>query len=101
MVYCRSKGRCEALAEAIGCAYYHSGVAEAVRQARFGAWAAGADLGRGRGWIVATTGLGTGIDVGGLVAVVHAELPYGLVDFSQQTGRGARSAGETADSVVV
>lgn len=102
VVYCRSKSRCEALAEAIGCAYYHSGVAEAVRQARFEAWAAGTGAGGGAGrWIVATTGLGTGVDVGGLAAVVHAELPYGLVDFSQQTGRGARGAGETADSVVV
>ena len=79
MVYCRSKGRYEALAEALGCAYYHSGVAAAVRDACFTAWAAGAGPSR---WIVATTGLGTGIDVSGLVAVHHAELPYGLVDFS-------------------
>ncbi len=43
--------------------------------------------------MVATTGLGTGLDMEGIVAVVHAELPYGLVDFVKQTERGGRWAG--------
>ena len=52
-------------------------------------------------WIVASSALGTGIDIGGIVGVVHMEQPWGLVDFVQQTGRGARRPGEVVDSVVV
>ncbi|KAJ6437590.1 protein kinase-like domain [Purpureocillium lavendulum] len=46
-------------------------------------------------------GLGTGIDIAGIVAVIHAEQPYGLVDFVQQTGRGARRADEVVESIIV
>ena len=41
------------------------------------------------------------MDIPGIVAVVHMEQPYGLVDFVQQTGRGGRQAGEVVESVVV
>ncbi|RYP58050.1 hypothetical protein DL771_011356 [Monosporascus sp. 5C6A] len=37
----------------------------------------------------------------GIVAVVHMEQPYGLVDFVQQTGRGGRRDGEVVESVIV
>jgi superfamily II DNA helicase RecQ len=57
--------------------------------------------GKSSRWITATTGLGTGIDIPGIVVVVHMEAPWGLVDFVQQTGRGGRRAGTTVDSVVV
>ena len=50
---------------------------------------------------MAISALGTGIDIGGIVAVVHMEQPWGLVDFVQQTGRGARREGELVDSVIV
>src|SRR4029453_18882599 len=49
----------------------------------------------------ATTGLGTGIDIEGITAVVHVEQPYGLVDFLQQTGRGARRVGEVVESIII
>ncbi|KAJ6438063.1 ATP-dependent DNA helicase PIF1 [Purpureocillium lavendulum] len=61
-------------------------------------WVDGRD---GQRWIVATTGLGTGIDVQGIVGVVHAGPPYGLVDLAQQTGCGGRRRGEIVDSVIV
>jgi hypothetical protein len=57
--------------------------------------------GRASRWIVATTGLGTGVDIKGIVAIVHAEQPYGLVDFVQQMGRGGRRAGEVVQSVII
>lgn len=97
VVYCRSKGQSETLAEAIGCGFHHSGMPDEQRREAREAWAAG----RGHRWIVATTGLGTGIDIEGIVAVVHAEQPYGLVDFIQQTGRGARRAGEVVESIII
>jgi superfamily II DNA helicase RecQ len=52
-------------------------------------------------WIVATTGLGTGIDIVGIVAVVYMGQLYGLVDFVQQTGRGGRRDGDVVESVIV
>lgn len=39
-------------------------------------------------------GLGTGLDFQQFVAIFFSDLPYGLVDFVQQTGRGARREGE-------
>ncbi len=51
--------------------------------------------------MTATTGLGTGVDIPGIVGVIHMEQPYGMVDFIQQTGRGGRRAGEIVESVVV
>ena len=97
VVYCRSRGRCEAMAQATGCTAHHSGMTEEARREAREGWARGV----GGRWIAATSGLGTGVDIEGIVAVVHMEAPYGLVDFVQQTGRGGRRAGEVVESVVV
>jgi len=40
--------------------------------------------------IVATTALGTGVSYPGVILVVHVGLPYGLIDFSQESGRASR-----------
>ncbi|KAF3769392.1 P-loop containing nucleoside triphosphate hydrolase protein [Cryphonectria parasitica EP155] len=98
VVYCRLRQQCTAVAEELGCSFHHSGMSEEERRAACEAWAAGQGPHR---WITATTGLGTGVDIEGIVAVVHMELPYGLVDFVQQTGRGGRRAGEVVESVIV
>ncbi|KAK2684950.1 hypothetical protein QWA68_016472 [Fusarium oxysporum] len=97
VIYCRSKKQCEAIAEEIGCGFYYSGMSEKDRVEAQSAWIDG----QASRWIAATTGLGTGIDIEGIVAVVHMEKPYGLVDFVQQTGRGGRRAGEVVKSIVV
>lgn len=97
VVYCRSRGQCVATAEAIGCDAHHSGMDEKEREEARQVWAEG----RGHQWIVATSGLGTGIDIEGIVAVVHMERPWGLVDFVQQAGRGGRRAGDEMVSVIV
>lgn len=97
VIYCRSKAKCESLAGELGCDFHHSGMTEQARGEVRGAWAAGT----GHRWITATSGLGTGIDIEGIVAVIHMEQPYGLVDFVQQTGRGGRRAGEVVTSVVI
>lgn len=90
VVYCRYKAQCESLAERSGCTFHHSGMSDERRRDVREAWAAG----RGHRWVTATSGLGTGIDI-------DAEQPYGLVDFVQQTGRGARRADEVVESVIV
>jgi Helicase conserved C-terminal domain len=99
VIYCRSRPACERIAAKVGCDFYHSGIVDTQeRQRRLGCWVTGTG---GNRWIVATTGLGTGIDIPGIVGVIHMEQPYGLVDFIQQTGRGGRRAGETVESVIV
>lgn len=98
IVYCRSIAACELLGEAAGCGVHHSKASEDANQAAFQAWTTGRG---GTRWIVATSGLGTGIDIGGITAIVHMQEPYGLVDFVQQTGRGGRRAGEVVESVIV
>ncbi|KAL7940041.1 hypothetical protein V8C42DRAFT_349789 [Trichoderma barbatum] len=98
IVYCRSREKCAALAALMGCSHHHGGMDAAEKREALAAWAEGRS---GSRWITATTGLGTGIDIKGVVAVVHAEQPYGLVDLVQQTGRGGRREGETVDSVIV
>jgi superfamily II DNA helicase RecQ len=52
------------------------------------------------GMIVATTALGTGVSCPGVMLVVHVGLPYGLIDFSQESGRAGRG-GEQVDSLVL
>ncbi|EXK25262.1 hypothetical protein FOMG_18058 [Fusarium oxysporum f. sp. melonis 26406] len=98
VIYCRSKSQCEAIADEIGCGFHHSGMSEQGRHEARTAWIEGRNTSR---WIAATTGLGTGIDIEGIVAVVHMEKPYGLVDFVQQIGRGGRRAGEVVRSVII
>jgi len=103
VVYCRSVAKCEALAEKLGCSCYHSRMAAEARADALRKWREGNRGGgtSGHRWIVATTGLGTGVDIAGIVAVVHMEQPYSMVDFVQQTGRGGRRAGEVVESTVV
>ncbi|SLM37315.1 Zinc finger, C2H2 [Lasallia pustulata] len=99
VVYCRSHQACEEMAAKIGCNFYHAGIVdEGERKRRLQSWIDGKE---GSGWIVATTALGTGIDIGGIVGIIHMEQPYGLVDFVQQTGRGGRRPGEVVESIIV
>jgi superfamily II DNA helicase RecQ len=69
VIYCRSKGQCEAMAEEIGCGFYHSGMDEKDCYEARTAWIEG----RISRWIVVMTGLGIGIDIEGIIAVVYME----------------------------
>lgn len=92
VVYCHSKAQCEAIAEELDCGYYHAGVVD--RAERLEGW-----LKEG-GWIVATSALGTGVDFPGIVFILHVGMPWSMIDFAQESGRGGR-AGERVDSVIV
>ena len=52
------------------------------------------------GWIVATSALGTGINIEGITYVIHVDWLYGLTSFLQQLGRGGRN-GEVSDSIII
>ena len=92
VVYSRSRQGCERLAAELECAYYHAGAVD--NQERLDRW-----LEKG-GLIVATSALGTGVDFPGVVFVLHTDVPYGMIDFAQESGRGGR-AGEDVDSLII
>ena len=92
VVYSRSRQGCERLAAELECAYYHAGAVD--NQERLDRW-----LDKG-GLIVATSALGTGVVVPGVVFVLHTDVPYGMIDFAQESGRGGR-AGEDVDSLII
>jgi len=50
--------------------------------------------------MVATSALGTGVDYPGIVFVLHVGLPYGMIDFAQESGRAGRG-GEKVDSMIL
>lgn len=101
IVYCISHAKCKALARHLQCHYYH-GVPDscsahfmAQREEGFEAWLRGDTP-----YIVATAALGTGLDMAGIVLVVHVDAPYSLIDYAQEAGRAGRS-GERAEAVML
>jgi hypothetical protein len=92
VVYCLSRVQCEEMAVTLDCAHYHAG--EVDRAERLDRW-----MQRG-GLIVATSALGTGVDIRGIVFVLHIDIPWSMIDFAQESGRGGR-AGETVDSLIL
>jgi hypothetical protein len=90
--YCRSTAECEELAGKLDCGLFYAGRPnnpEALKK-----WLAEGGI------IVASTALGTGVSYPGVMLVVHVGLPYGLIDFSQESGRAGRG-GEQVDSLVL
>jgi hypothetical protein len=92
VIYALSRDLCETLAAALNCAYYHAGAVD--RAERLERW-----LAHG-GFIVATSALGTGVNFGGIVFVLHVDLPWSMIDFAQESGRAGRD-GEMVISMIV
>jgi superfamily II DNA helicase RecQ len=93
VVYCRSKAQCETIAEELGCSYYHAATAD--RAERLEAWI------EQEGYIVATSALGTGVNISGIEFILHVDEPWGMMDYAQESGRAGRSTGSMADSVIL
>jgi superfamily II DNA helicase RecQ len=92
VIYVRSYKVGREIADALDCPFYK---AKAYDKASvLEAWVRGEG-----GWIVATGALGTGVNMPGIVYVLHIDRPYGMTSFVQQSGRGGRN-GEVSDSVV-
>ena len=92
VVYSRSRDQCESVARELKSAHYHAGAVD--NDERLQVW-----LNKG-GLILAASALGTGVDYPRIVFVMHIDLPYGMIDFAQESGRAGR-AGEDVDSVIV
>lgn len=50
--------------------------------------------------MVATSALGTGVDFPGIVFILHLGIPWSMIDYAQESGRGGR-AGERVDPVIL
>ncbi|KAF4474120.1 Bloom syndrome protein-like protein [Colletotrichum fructicola Nara gc5] len=99
VVYSSTIEGVERMAEALGCAAFHSSIDSTEDKAsRLEAWRRGD--GANRGVIVVTNALGLGIDVPDVRLVVHAGMPRRLRDFVQESGRAARD-GQPSRSVVI
>ena len=92
VVYCRSRAQCEEVAEELGCDYYHAAYLD--KEADLDQWL------KDGGFVAATSALGTGVDYKGITFVLHVGMPYGMIDFAQESGRAGR-AGEAVDSMVL
>ncbi|KAF4484812.1 Bloom syndrome protein-like protein [Colletotrichum fructicola Nara gc5] len=99
VVYSSTIEGVERMAEALGCAAFHSSIGSTEDKAsRLEAWRRGD--GADGGVIVATNALGLGIDVPDVRLVVHAGMPRRLRDFVQESGRAGRD-GQPSRSVVI
>jgi superfamily II DNA or RNA helicase len=95
IVYGQTVETVERLAGALGCAAYHSKVADkAGKRRRMREWVDGGRV------IVATNALGVGIDVPDVRVVIHVGAPRRLRDFAQESGRAGRD-GAGSESVIV
>ena len=90
--YCRQRDTAEELAKLLGCGFFHS--TSVSKEETIASWM------EDGGFCAATGALGTGVDFPGIVYIVHVGVPYGMIDFAQETGRGGRS-GEAVDSIVL
>jgi len=90
--YCGSRDGTEEVGKLLNCPSYHSMIDE--KDAAVEQWL------QAEGFIAATGALGTGGDYPGIVYIVHIGVPYGMIDFAQETGRGGR-AGEDVDSIIL
>lgn len=95
IVYVTTVQQGREIAELIGCPLYHGKMPLAEQQEVLAKW-----RGAEGAWLVATSALGTGLDVGGIVCIIHAGRPNGLLSYLQQSGRGGR-AGEIVRSIMV
>lgn len=93
VVFCRSRSICERLAEKLGCHLYHRTFE--AKEESLDSWIDGSER-----VMIATSALGTGVDIDGIRLVVHLNRPHGVMDFVQEVGRAGRS-GDTIRSHVL
>jgi len=83
IVYCRTKKESATQAKWLGCDYYYSDSPNGAEV--LDRWLKGLCK-----IIVATGALGLGVDLANIGLVVHVGLPYGLIEYAQESGRAGR-----------
>jgi superfamily II DNA helicase RecQ len=89
LVFCRTKKQTERWAQYFKCGFFHSETND--KRTVLLKWTFGL--------MFATGSLGAGVDVDGIKVVIHLGIPYGMVDFDQEVGRGGRK-GEVVESII-
>jgi superfamily II DNA helicase RecQ len=93
VVYVQSYTTSKVISKALNCAFYKAKADDKGKVLQ--EWIKG-----GGGWIIATRALRTGINIKGIVYIVHVNQPYRLTSFIQQSGRRGRS-GKVSDSIII
>src|SRR5579859_3737174 len=90
LVFCRSKNMSEIWAKCWDCQWFNSDTTNKAEV--LASWTSGL--------MFATGSLGAGVDIMNIRAVIHVGLPYGMINFDQEVGRGGRS-GEIVQSLTL
>jgi len=90
IVYCRYKDDVDYHTRRPGCPGLYANGEENLRS-----WLDGASS-----VLVATGALGAGINMPNVDLVIHLNIPYGLIEFAQESGRAGRS-GQAAQSAIL
>jgi len=99
MVFVRTQALAEEVASHLGCSYYHSGIgALSEKEACLQGWISGTS---GSPFLACTTAAGPGVDYAHVRWVVHVGVPYGLMDYSQESGRAGRDGSEAGATIIL
>jgi ATP-dependent DNA helicase RecQ len=93
VVFCRSRPTCERIADQLGCQLYHRTFE--AKEESLDSWIDGTET-----VMIATSALGTGVDIDSIRLVVHLSRPHGIMDFVQEVGRAGRN-GDPVRSLVL
>jgi hypothetical protein len=92
LIFCPSRALCDELASEIECCKYYSSLHD--KDIQLQKWMNGEAR-----VMIGTSALGAGLNVSGIVLVIHVEKPYSYIQFSQESGRAGRN-GEVARSII-
>ncbi|KAK6335702.1 hypothetical protein TWF730_003080 [Orbilia blumenaviensis] len=95
IVYCRSIYLTDVVSKGLGCPKYNGEMKPEERDKNKLKWE------EEGGVLAATCCLGPGVDTKGVIAVIHAGIPYSLVEFVQQTARAGREGQPMAFSTLI
>jgi len=90
LIFCRSKDECDHYAQLVNCNVFYASTKNKDKVLK--SWKSGP--------LFATGSLGAGVNIKNVHWVFHLGLPYGLIHFDQESGRGGR-AGEEVESLIM
>ena len=100
IIYCQSRYDSEIIAGKLDIPFYHSEISKEERKEAVTIWLDSSKTSK-LPWISATSGFGTGLDFPQVKSIIHYGVPYGFLDFIQQTGRAGREEGSRTSSLTI
>jgi superfamily II DNA helicase RecQ len=86
VIFCQKKDECLYFAQCLAVPAYHAGLDTASREMIYKNWVTGQKC-----LVVATSAFGTGVDGPNVLCVIHAGIPYSMIDYLQEIGRAGRN----------